>query len=246
MWREYANLLTPPIVLVLHRKIRRRVRFGRIPHRLANSGLKELFPGIEAVAFMLPCSQVLGERGQLPVTESAVLASVCRHLRPHRIFEIGTYRGASALTMAMNTPQETEILTLDLDPARRVDTKYRLEMGDIGGVPFVVGGSYRGTDFEPKIRQLYGDSALFDFQPFYGSADLVFVDGSHGYENVKSDSENAFHLVRPGGVVLWDDYHPEWGPEVMRYLNEIGDSKRVFQITSTRLAVYRQDHGVRV
>ena len=243
MWREYGSLLIPPIVSGLRRKIRRRARLGRITHRLENVRLKDLFPGIETVVFTLPCSEILGERGQLPVAESAVLASMCKHLRPRRIFEIGTYRGASALIMAMNTPPESEILTLDLDPARRADTKYRLEMGDIGGVPFVVGGTYRGTDFEPKIHQLYGDSALFDFQPFYGSGDLVFVDGNHGYENVKSDSENAFRVVRGGGIVLWDDYHPEWGPGVMGYLNEIEGSKRVVQIDGTRLAVYRQDRG---
>ena len=246
MWREYASLLTPPIVSVLYRKIRRRALLGGAGHALQNSGLKELFPGIETVAFTLPCSQVLGEPGQLPMAESAVLASVCQHLRPERIFEIGTYRGASALNMAMNTPPQTEILTLDLDPAARVETKYRLEMGDIGGVPFALGECYRGTAFEPRIRQLYGDSALFDFRPFYASADLVFVDGNHGYENVKSDSENAFRVVRPGGVVLWDDYHLEWGPAVMRYLNEIGNAKRIFQIAGTRLAICRQDHGVDV
>jgi len=139
--------------------------------------------------------------------------------------------------MAMNTPDATEIFTLDLDPAQRETTKYPLDIGDITGLPFMVGETYRGTEFEAKIHQLYGDSAVFNFEPFVDSIHLVFIDGNHTYENVKSDSENAFRILAPGGVIIWDDYHPEWGPGVMRCLNEIYKFKPIFHINGTRFAV---------
>ena len=238
MWKNVIKLLTPPIVLSLHRRVRGQALFESVPHRLVKADLQQLFPGIEAVSVSVPCAPIVARPGQLPLTELVVLASVCKHLKPRRIFEIGTYQGASALTMAMNTPADTEILTLDLDPTRREDTKYRVEIGDITGLPFTVGGLYHGTEFQSKIRQLYGDSAVFDFGQFHHSADLVFVDGNHAYENVQSDSQNAFRMVRPGGIVMWDDYHPECGPAIMRYLNDLSNSRGVVQINGTRLAVY--------
>lgn len=172
----------------------------------------------------------------LPLTESLTLAAVCQHVAPKKVFEIGTYKGASTLVMAMHTPPETEILTLDLPPQQRA-TKYPVDIGDITGVPFTVGELYRGTEFEPKIHQLYGDSGVFDFEGFYGKVDLVFVDGNHTYENVKTDSENAFRILSSGGVIIWDDYHPDWGPGVIRALHEITD-KCLYQIMGTRLAIY--------
>jgi predicted O-methyltransferase YrrM len=240
MWKNFLKPLTPPIILDLYRKLRSQGLFQGASHPLSKAEIQRLFPGIETVPAIVHCAHIIAVPGQLPLTESVVLASICKYLKPRRIFEIGTYRGASTLTMAMNTPADTEILTLDLDPAQRGAAKYGLEMGDITGMPFTVGCLYRGTDSEAKIRQLYGDSALFDFAPFYRTADLVFIDGNHAYENVKSDSNNAFRIVRKGGVVIWDDYHPECGPGVMRYLSKLNNPKGVFQIVGTRFALYME------
>ena len=33
------------------------------------------------------------------------------------------------------------------------------------------------------------------------------MDAGHAYELVRSDSEKALEMVRPGGVILWHDYH---------------------------------------
>jgi predicted O-methyltransferase YrrM len=174
----------------------------------------------------------------LPLRELLTLAAICCHVRPKRVFEIGTYRGSSTFVLAVHAPEDAEILTLDLSPGAQ-HTRYRLELGDITGRPFVLGERYRGTPCASKIRQLYGDSADFDFGPYRGTVDLVFIDGNHAYENVKADSENAFGLLRPGGAVVWDDYAPESGPGVMRALHEL-QSRRLYRLPGTRLAVYRQ------
>src|SRR5204863_237070 len=65
---------------------------------------------------------------------------------------------------------------------------------------------YTGTEVEHKVEQLFGDSKTLDITPWAGTCDLVFVDGSHAYSYVVSDSEKALQLVRPGGLVLWHDY----------------------------------------
>ena len=36
---------------------------------------------------------------------------------------------------------------------------------------------------------------------------LIYVDGDHTYEGCLTDSVNAWRLLEPGGVIIWDDYH---------------------------------------
>ena len=60
-----------------------------------------------------------------------------------------------------------------------------------------------------RIVQLYGDTATFDFSPYYNAIDLVFVDGAHSYEYVVNDSIIAERLLsNKRGVILWHDYDP--------------------------------------
>jgi methyltransferase family protein len=198
--------------------------------------LTELFSGMERTTVKLPVPHLQRGAGMLPLMELLMLAAICEHVRPRKVFEIGTYRGASTLIMAMHTAASTEIFTLDL-PSSATRTMFRVENGDITGIPFDLGEFYRESGFEGKIHQLYGDSAVFDFEPFYGQVDLVFVDGNHNYENVKHDSKNAFSILRHNGVIIWDDYHPGFGPGVMRALHEL-KGKALYQITGTRFAVY--------
>jgi len=68
------------------------------------------------------------------------------------------------------------------------------------------GRDFLGTPEAERIDQLFGDSAHFDFTPFFGGVDVAYIDGSHSYTYVKSDSENAFRMIGPEGTVLWDDY----------------------------------------
>ena len=72
-----------------------------------------------------------------------------------------------------------------------------------------------------KIVQLYGDSGTFDFSPYSGHVDLMFVDGAHSYEYVLSDSDAAHRMVKPGGLILWHDYDSRWFPGVTRALNQL-------------------------
>lgn len=51
-----------------------------------------------------------------PVDELAYLALLARATETTKIFEIGTFRGRTALTFALNTPDTAIIYTLDLPP----------------------------------------------------------------------------------------------------------------------------------
>src|SRR5690349_4608970 len=119
MGRNWVELLTPPIIPLLYRRLTRERKSSPSTCAIAQSDVRQLFPGIETVSAKIPFEQLVGGPGQLPLAESVTLGLLCAHLRPPRIFEIGTFKGLSTLTMAMNTPEDTEIFTLDLDPLHR-------------------------------------------------------------------------------------------------------------------------------
>lgn len=194
--------------------------------------LLELFPGIDTVNVTLPASEINRPRDMVvPLAELLTLGAICRHLRPQRIFEIGTYTGSSTLVMAMNTPDDTELTTLDYDTSA------------------LVGSAYRGAPAASRIKQLHGDSRAYDYSPYLGANELVLVDANHTYEFIKTDTETAFRLLKPGGVIVWDDYrwldiHSEC-MGVTRCLNELQQTRPVFQVAGTRFAIYLDGIGSR-
>ncbi|MBD2327823.1 CmcI family methyltransferase [Alkalinema sp. FACHB-956] len=215
--------------------------YQHVNFQLPTHRLSEIFPGIEGVSVRSIASQIQRKDDwPLPVVELLTLGAICQHLQPKRIFEIGTYRGASTVMMGLNTPEETEIFTLDLLPETQATHQHGL---GVGLPQFPVGEQFQhNPTVSPKITQLYGDSREFDFSPYYGTLDLVVIDADHTYEFVKSDTVQALKLLRPGGVILWDDYlwiqkYPECAG-VTRCLDELQQEIDCVQIAETRLAIY--------
>jgi predicted O-methyltransferase YrrM len=145
--------------------------------------------------------------GNVTLLELLVLARLVRERAPRALFELGTFDGRTTLNLAANSPPGAVVYTLDLPPDLApslaldpVERKYVDK--PVPGVRFL------GTDQAPKIRQLLGDSATFDFGPY--PADFVFIDASHAYEYVLSDSRQALQMLRGGrGTIVWHDYS-EW------------------------------------
>jgi predicted O-methyltransferase YrrM len=199
---------------------------------LPSRELEDLFPGAGAVQIAFPAIEIQRARSMvLPLGELLTIAAICRQRRPRRIFEIGTFTGATSLLIAMNIGADDQLFTLDLPPT---DT-----------LGYTAGAVFAATPYARKITQLYGDSTQFDFSPWYGTIDLVFIDGNHTYPFVKADSEAAFRLLAPGGVIVWDDY--VWLPEftecagVSAYVHELSRRKPCFQLPGMRLAVHLDD-----
>lgn len=164
------------------------------------------------------CEQA-GVFGNIQFFELLVLVELIQTSKPMACFEIGTFDGRTTLNMAANTPEETLIYTLDLPRDQMGRTVFPLDPLDLDVLDKEMSGvRYRGTAWENKVQQLYGDSANFDYTPYQGKIDFVFIDGSHTYEYVLSDSRNAITLLRGGkGIILWHDY-TTW-PEVRKAVN---------------------------
>jgi predicted O-methyltransferase YrrM len=165
--------------------------------------------------------ELVAVNGNTSLQELAVLASLVALRAPKRIFEIGTFDGRSTINLAINSTAETEVLTLDLPNHMARDTALRTDPLDTQYIDKASSGArYQKTDVAARIVQLWGDSATFDFGPYRGTIDFVFVDGSHSYEYILNDSRRAVELLRDGrGVVIWHDYGI-W-PGVTRALNQL-------------------------
>lgn len=172
------------------------------------------------------------DSAELPRAEQDALIHLSTVLTPRLVFEIGTYRGRTTRLLAECFPAAT-VHTLDLPPQRMVEGGcFREPDATLIGSAFTAELSIRS-----RIVQHYGDSRTFDFSSFHRRVDLVFVDASHAYEAVLSDSRRAFDMLSDQAVVLWDDYHPAHGPGVMRALGELSAERKISWIRGTRLAI---------
>ena len=200
-------------------------------------------PTIEAEAIVVGAGS--GSFGSTSDTEASILGALARGCT--QVFEFGTATGRTTYILARNIDPGGRVTTLTLAPddlenyrgdaddnARAVEKA--LTESQYGGF------LYAGTDVEERVEQLYGDSKAFDETPWAGKCDLIFIDGSHAYSYIKSDSEKALRMVRPGGVVLWHDYRgPHVRPtrDVYRYLNELHRDRPLTHLRGTSLIAWR-------
>jgi predicted O-methyltransferase YrrM len=167
--------------------------------------------------------------------DRVVLCALARLVRPGIFFEIGTYLGETTLAVAQNNPDAT-IYTLDL-PSPDARKNAVLEMTDEWlFVKWGRGTAFRNTSESARIRELQGDSATFDFTPYAGKIDMAFIDGSHSYSYVRSDTEAILKTLSPSGTIVWHDY-PGY-PAVYAYLNELGATlaTKIYHINGTNIA----------
>jgi predicted O-methyltransferase YrrM len=243
-WRDWAKRCAPPILVEQVRRYRRKQSPGR-EFLLPVMTLEDLFPGIDSrlAAVNLAVVKQLGDDMTLPARELLTLAMICRYTQPRRIFEIGTYTGISTLVLALNSHESVTIHTLDMDPTARASHAPGPDIGTIADIaPYEVGSAYRRFPGRDRIHQLYGNSITFDYCPYHGAMDLIFVDADHSYPFVSQDTNSAFRMVNSRGLIVWDDYvWREEFPEcagVAQCLHEIERSRPLYRLDGTRLAIY--------
>lgn len=175
--------------------------------------------------------------------EAWILAVLVK--RATRMFEFGTGTGRTTYLWARNSPPDAVITTITLaadqtalyvdgptDKASDADTAIE----ESAFTEFL----YSGTDVAVKVEQLLGDSKVFDETPYIGMMDLIFVDGSHAYSYVMSDTRKALRMIKPGGLILWHDYEgPATGRGTDLALAELAQKLPLRVIEGTRMVAYR-------
>lgn len=204
--------------------------------------LVNIFPTLELTS-IFPASQQLDvslenfnfRGGNISFGELTTIATIVKLTKPKTIFEFGTFDGTTTLQMALNSAEDTKIYTLNI-PLNFKKSHLQSDTGDVlFKEKFVIGEKFLNHNCSKKINQILSDSALYDYSTHFDSVDMVFIDGSHSYEYVQHDTEQAFKMVKNGGVILWHDYLVWNG--VTDYLNELCHKIKLVHIKGTSLVI---------
>jgi predicted O-methyltransferase YrrM len=179
--------------------------------------------------------------------ETQIFSTLTAYLKPKKVFEIGTYNGFTTAHFACNTEDTAVIYTMDLPQGFGTEraSKKDLEKYSYDDL-LVVELSQKNIENRifhkhssgKKVVELFGDSKTYDFSKYYGKIDLIFIDGNHSYEYVKSDTENAFKMLSENGVIVWHDYDYIIHRDVFKYLNKLVEDYKIYSIPNTRFAIY--------
>jgi hypothetical protein len=139
------------------------------------------------------------------------------------------------LILALNTPIETRIVTVDLPPGP-ISTEYEITERSLVEKRGPRTDLWETYGVQSRITQVLCDSATLTPEQLPRDIDMVFVDGSHSYEYVKSDTKLAFKVLSENGIVLWDDYDPS-KEGVFRFLNELASERPLAHLSETNLVM---------
>ncbi len=190
----------------------------------------DLFPGMNET--VSPYSFLDGT--SLP-SDLALLKLLARKFPDCVYLEIGTWRGESVANVASVAKECVTINLPDVEMRKRgLPEKYiqlhRFFSGHL-----------------PHVKHIQHHSSTFDFTSLEKKFDLIFVDGDHHYDQVKTDTQNVFQLLRDeNSVIVWHDYARS--PELVRHevLAGILDGcpaefrSNLFHVSNTLCAIFTQ------
>ena len=178
--------------------------------------------------------------------EAWILSVLAKSRR--NFFEFGTCTGKTAYLFAANSPVDGHIETITLAP-NQVGSYKPDDVDNLIAHQHAIEESrfteflYSGTPEAKKISQIFGDSKDFDETNHLSKYDLIFIDGSHAYSYIKSDTNKAMRMIKPGGIILWHDFI--WRglidptEDVAKFLSELAREVSLFHLRDTSLAVFR-------
>jgi predicted O-methyltransferase YrrM len=163
---------------------------------------------INQVRYILPHFNLMSYRnaGLLQDIDISLLVSLFKSIGARIIVEGGTFTGGTTSILACKFDI---IFTIDVDDGV-FDKSKTLE----GQIPEILPRTQVGSLCREceNVIQLFGDTTNGDdikrmrnVIATYGKIDGMFVDFSHRYEDVLSDSINALSMVRNGGLIVWHD-----------------------------------------
>jgi SAM-dependent methyltransferase len=165
---------------------------------------------------------------------------ITRH-KPEAILEIGSWKGASAIHMA-NLLKESglhnsrivcvdtwlgalEFWTKKDDSQRHQSLRLRHGYPTVyyTFLANVVLTGNQNCIIPFPVPSLLGARFFLNAKCFFP---LIYIDGSHEYEDVLADLRACWRILKPGGVMFGDDF-AQWWPGVIRSVLEFCEQKDV-------------------
>lgn len=182
------------------------------------------------------------EEHNCSVFELFVLGIAAKSVSAQNAYEIGTYDGRSALSIACNIKKGGTVHTLNLpegyfdkNPEQQNRVDIQLSKKVTSGYRFL-----RQPERE-TIVQHWGNSLQYSAQQ-NAPYDLIFIDGGHGYNEVSHDSGEALRFInRQNGIILWHDATSfgvgQWLPQLRKEFSHI------YRVEGTNIALLRFKNG---
>jgi cephalosporin hydroxylase len=161
-----------------------------------------------------------------------ILQKLCAQFQPKRTLEVGLAFGGSAIlftafhrrTGAPATGQHTAV-----DP-------FQTEVWDEVGLVAIEDAGLRDyLDFRPILSSLALPRLVAEKAQF----DLIYVDGSHLFEDVFIDFYYSTRLLSDGGIIAFDDSSDPHVRKVLRFIK----ADFQFALDPIDLGPYRADKG---
>lgn len=171
------------------------------------------------------------------ITDLLLLQSLAKQIDNCHYFEIGTWRGESCSAVA---PHTDKCFTFNLSNTRIAKLGY--DKSYLDQLELL-------SRKNPSITHIKGDSLIYDFKDLDITPNLVFIDGDHHYESVKSDTEKIFDWIDPEkAIIVWHDYGNS--PEKTRWSVLSGildgiptaDHRYLYQVGNTKCAIYTRQN----
>lgn len=190
------------------------VQFAQIPSIALADLISRIVSDSGESTYRVILHSLLRGGGSGAVGEIAALSSIAAALKPRTILEFGTYDGCTTWHLLANAAAECRITTIDLPLGTQVIGSTDEALQGTSHRPFLPN--------DPRVRLVEIDSR--NWTPDMHDVDLCFIDAGHSLECVRSDTEKALPLMRPGGLIAWHD--ATWqrdGYGVNRYLRGLRD-----------------------
>jgi len=185
---------------------------------------------------LLTSRRALGRNGKVfesigtlsSVNNLITIRNLCLALKPRRTLEVGLCFGSSALVFTASHreaghPPERQHIALDPFQAS--------SWADCGLLTIDRAGLSGWLDFRPVFSSLELPVLLRENRDF----DLIYIDGSHIFEDVMVDAYFTSKLLAQDGIVLFDDSTDPHVAKVLRFIHaNFGEILAPFPLDSFR------------
>ena len=167
------------------------------------------------------------------ISDYTLLKGLARKFKECRYLEIGTWFGESLVNIASVARECVSISLSDKELEQQGATKEEILVQRIFSKNLL------------NVKHIKHNSKTFDFSTI-GKFDFIFIDGDHSYEGVKSDTKNAFKILKDStSIIAWHDYSDLTGTTInWGVLSGILDGcpkenlKNLYHISNTMCLIY--------
>ena len=170
----------------------------------------------------------------MPPGDLEPLIALVRSVAPRHVIEFGVNVGRTAKAIMANVPGIERYTGIDVPLDYVPLLKLQLDNAVANPGEMVLSDPRFHLIVKPRGSL---DLTVEDLEP----CDAAFIDGDHGRAAVEHDSMLARALVRPGGIIVWHDYHGLGVVDVKAVLDEMhAAGNAICRVADTWLAFERK------